>query len=117
MNKEEIKNKEILKSIEMLEHTRYEVIGYLSDSYMLNVIVDIIDDYKECLAEYDALQQENEKLNHYKLLYQKVKEKNEKAVAYIENRYDPEQKALTNTFDKDNVGELLELLEGNNEIQ
>ena len=62
------------------------------------------------------LEEENEKLNHYKLLYQKVKEKNEKAVAYIEDRYDPEQKALTHTFDKCNVGELLDILEGSNEI-
>ena len=72
---------------------------------------------KTHLTTYDKLKQENEKLNHYKLLYQKVKERNDKAVAYIEDRYDPEQKVLTHTFDKSNVGELLDILEGNNEIQ
>ena len=62
------------------------------------------------------LEEENEKLNHYKLLYQKVKERNDKAIDYIEDRYDSEQKKLIHTFDKDNVEELLDILEGNNEI-
>lgn len=68
-------------------------------------------DLRRLERENTKLQQENEKLNHYKLLYQKVKERNEKAVAYIEDRYDPEQKVCVNTFDKCNVGELLEILD------
>ena len=65
--------------------------------------------------ENKKLQQENEKLNHYKLLYQKVKDRNDKAIDYIEDRYDPEQKVLTHTFDKDNVEELYKILEGKND--
>ena len=67
--------------------------------------------------KYNEAYNENLKLNHYKLLYQKVKERNEKAIEYIEDRYDYEQKTITHTFDKSNVWELLDILEGNNEIQ
>ena len=35
----------------------------------------------------------------------------DKAIEYIEERYNGE--VLTHTFDKDNVGELLEILKGN----
>ena len=33
----------------------------------------------------EELQNENEKLNHYKLLYQKVKERNDKAIELVED--------------------------------
>jgi len=39
----------------------------------------------------EQLQKENEKLNHYKLLYQKVKDRNDKAIEYIkEHMMNPE---------------------------
>ena len=44
-------------SEELLEKTKYEFINYLTDSYMLNIAVDVIDNYKECLGEYKELQQ------------------------------------------------------------
>lgn len=36
------------------------------------------------INKYNILKAENEILNHYKLLYQKVKERNDKAIEYIE---------------------------------
>ena len=36
------------------------------------------------LADYEKLKKENEMLNHYKLLYQKVKERNDKALKFIQ---------------------------------
>lgn len=39
----------------------------------------------ELYIENQKLKKENEKLNHYKLLYQKVKERNDKAIEYVEN--------------------------------
>lgn len=60
---------------------------------------------------------EIEKLNHYKLLYQKVKERNDKAIEYVENnrcstwyKVDMNSGLLTR---HDNA--LLEILKDNNE--
>lgn len=59
------------------------------DDELVPIILEMIkDSYKSGLnqAEYDNnmdLINENEKLNHYKLLYQKVKERNTKAIEYI----------------------------------
>ena len=39
----------------------------------------------ELLARIELLEQENEKLNHYKLLYQKVKDRNDKAIEILES--------------------------------
>ena len=59
---------------------------------------------KNCLEElitaYDEKDKEIERLNNI------IKEVRE----YIQDRYDGE--VLTHTFDKDNVGELLEILKG-----
>lgn len=41
------------------------------------------NDKMELLKKIDMFQKENEKLNHYKLLYQKVKERNDKAIEYV----------------------------------
>ena len=49
-------------SEEMLYKTRSEVTNYLSDSYMLNIITDVIDNNIELLREYKQLQQENQQL-------------------------------------------------------
>ena len=110
MNKED----ELIKYLEGL--SKDEIIGitireFNENRYFREVKIG------EYLKEIEILKQENEKLNHYKLLYQKVKERNEKAIEYIEDRYDYEQKTITHTFDKSNVWELLDILEGNNEIQ
>lgn len=48
-------------SEEELLKTKIEVIKYLSDSYMLNVIVDIIDDTIELLQEHKQVEQESQK--------------------------------------------------------
>ena len=55
---------------------------------------------EEMPREIARLEDENE------LLQQRIN----KAIEYIQNRYDGE--ALTHTFDKDNVGELLDILKG-----
>ena len=41
-----------------------------------------------------------------------LNEKIEKALLYIEDRYDYEQNVLTYTFDRDNIKELYEILKG-----
>ena len=75
---------------------------------------------------YDELLKENEKLNHYKLLYQKVKERNDKAIEFIESKNNgicivngEEKGAYTFLLDFDKsrefVWSLLEILKGNNE--
>lgn len=70
----------------------------------------------------EELIKENEKLNHYKLLYQKVKERNDKAIEYIETA-EPNYKDLHSMFlDSEYISnygacELLEILKGNNEEQ
>ena len=74
--------------------------------------------YKEYLEkENQQLKKENEKLNHYKLLYQKVKEKNDKAVEYMKlnfmNRIDID--GGERYFADYEIHELYEILEGNNE--
>ena len=49
------------------------------------------------------LQQENEKLNHYKLLYQKVKDRNDKAIELLK------EKVKVIPFDENGEGGGLEL--------
>jgi hypothetical protein len=67
----------------------------------------------------EQLQQENEKLNHYKLLYQKVKDRNDKAIEYIDDNvavYAFNNKDLPHwEFNADDIEMLLEILKGNNE--
>ena len=66
----------------------------------------------------DYLQKENEKLNHYKLLYQKVKERNDKAIEYMKDFiFEP---LLVNEDRKlimfnDNLRRFEDILKGNNE--
>lgn len=66
--------------------------------------------------EIKRLEKENEKLNHYKLLYQKVKERNDKAIEYIEHfSKDSEIRIYgipeTKVFIGD-IGQLFEILKG-----
>ena len=62
--------------------------------------------------ELDKLQQENEKLNHYKLLYQKVKERNAKAIEFIEELYDNTDDITCYDIDRYRREELLDVLKG-----
>jgi len=57
--------------------------------------------------KYDSLKKVNERLCN---ALNEVIERNSKAIEYIQDRYDGE--ALTHTFDKCNVKELLEILQG-----
>lgn len=62
---------------------------------------------EEILRLYD-LKKENEKLNHYKLLYQKVKERNDRAIKIMEDYTLFDLKA-------EKVMEVINLLKGNEE--
>ena len=66
------------------------------------------------------LQDENEKLNHYKLLYQKVKERNDKAIEYIDNCLDNEYQLEPDYAPNEYVVNILsktwDILEDNNEV-
>lgn len=71
--------------------------------------------YVEVTNYIKSLEQENEKLNHYKLLYQKVKERNDKAVEYMKPRFmnciDNEKRYFAD-YD---IQQIYEILEGFNE--
>ena len=77
-----------------------------------------IDRLLEDTKEINTLREENKRLNksleeqrHFYLNQLQQKENIIKEVReYIQDRYDGE--VLTHTFDKDNVGELLEILKG-----
>lgn len=60
--------------------------------------------------------QENEKLNHYKLLYQKVKDRNDKAIEFVEELYDNTDDITCYDIDRNTRDDLLEILKGNNEV-
>ena len=65
------------------------------------------------LEEYITnLQQENEKLNHYKLLYQKVKERNDKAIEYLHETCNIGLGELSVYGDNINPCELEKILKG-----
>jgi hypothetical protein len=63
----------------------------------------------------EQLQKEIEKLNHYKLLYQKVKDRNEKAIEYLHETCNIGLGELSVYGDDINPCELKKILEGNNE--
>lgn len=66
---------------------------------------------KDIVNIIQTLQQENEKLNHYKLLYQKVKDRNDKAIEFMNEKY----KDGTMWFIR-STDELRKILKGNNEV-
>ena len=71
------------------------------------------NDKMELLKKIDMFQKENEKLNHYKLLYQKVKDRNDKAIEYIKGHMmNPE---LMDEFEYISTSpkQLLKILKGN----
>lgn len=63
----------------------------------------------------EELIKENEKLNHYKLLYQKVKDRNDKAIEYIEENCWLSAMKEFNCLESGEVKYLVEILKGNNE--
>ena len=74
-----------------------------------------VEDWEKVTKSLIELQKENEKLNHYKLLYQKVKERNTEAIEYLEQQLEYSKKdcipARQFTCEKS-----LKILEGNNEV-
>ena len=84
----------------------------------MNKDVNIYSFNDECyvyLGDYRKLQQENEKLNHYKLLYQKVKERNDKAIEYIEeNCVLKHLENMMTDLSISGVKDLVEILKGEN---
>ena len=75
------------------------------------------NDKMELLKKIDMFQKENEKLNHYKLLYQKLKDRNDNGIEYIKRHMmNPE---LMDEFEYISTSpkKLLEILKGNNEEQ
>lgn len=76
--------------------------------------------YVEVTNYIKSLEQENEKLNHYKLLYQKVKDRNDKAIEFVEwyindNKDFYKNKNIGLTLSE--TDGLLEILKGNNETK
>jgi regulator of replication initiation timing len=82
-------NQELKKQVEK----KYKKVGTLTNEILYE--------------ENTKLQQENEKLNHYKLLYQKVKDRNDKAIDFLENH-----RSGSDWYD---TRDLLDILKGNNE--
>lgn len=66
------------------------------------------------MATVKELLEENEKLNHYKLLYQKVKDRNDKAIEYVENNTYTSAGSLKTTLylQNDELYDFLEILKG-----
>lgn len=86
-----------------------------------DIEITSVEDWEKVTKSLIELQQENEKLNHYKLLYQKVKERNDKAIEYINKNkriYDVDgtKEKMLDEFDiLASPKILIEILKGNNE--
>lgn len=87
-----------------------------------NEFIDLLIHYKKencILAEENKKKgEENIKLHHYKLLYQNVKERNDKAIEYINDNWDGSSyfdSTLKGKVAELNISELEEILKGNNE--
>ena len=98
----------------------------LEDKYIRNVPCcneedcDFYKKYKENEADLTTVylkgyEDGKEKYNHYKLLYQKVKERNDKAIEYLKlnfmNKIDNEKRYFADCY----IQEIYEILEGFNE--
>ena len=73
-----------------------------------------VEDWEKVTKSLIKLQQENEKLNHYKLLYQKVKDRNDKAIEFVEELYDNTDDITCYDIDRNTRDDLLVILKGNN---
>ena len=71
-------------------------------------------DCRFILSYISELEKENEKLNHYKLLYQKVKERNMEAIELIENDLSLGVSTFGSVYSI-GANKVLEILKGNNE--
>lgn len=80
-----------------------EIFNEISSCFKMSVDMNGMKKLEEYITN---LQQENEKLNHYKLLYQKVKERNDKAIDFLENH-----RSGSDWYD---TRDLLEILKGEN---
>lgn len=89
------------------------------------MIGNLSNKYYSLREEYQKLIKKNEKLNHYKLLYQKVKDRNDKAIEYVNFLAIGTQGIKEELLDKCQIGmvkfnkticgdELLEILKGEN---
>lgn len=93
------------------------ILNYLETTSLKphNDYTSVIFTYKDQKTLYKyikQLQQENEMLHHYKLLYQKVKDRNDKAIEYIKKHSIDENGDIgINLFAYD-VAELLNILKG-----
>ena len=98
------------------EETKKKMILISSILYKNNVPIEegkIIGHFIEELVK------ENEKLNHYKLLYQKVKERNDKAIEFIENngekQYNHHDNYRGKWYRPEELDTLDDILKGENE--
>ena len=78
------------------------------------------EDLNNLALERNTLKKENEKLNHYKLLYQKVKERNDEAIKFVESYmredyYEEIDEYITHLTWNMTKEDLLDILKGNNE--
>ena len=80
--------------------------------YILEEITQ--EDLNNLTLERNTLKKENKKLNHYKLLYQKVKDRNDEAIEYLKDREEDNECCSVCSVMSDR---LLEILKGNNETQ
>lgn len=81
-----------------------------------NIEITSIEDWNKVTHSIVELQKENEKLNHYKLLYQKVKERNTKVIDYIEKNCWLSAMKEFNCLESGEVKYLVEILKGDNEV-
>ena len=82
-----------------------------------DIEITSVEDWEKVTKSLIELQQEKEKLNHYKLLYQKVKDRNDLGIERLEalivfwKKYNP----IDNTMQVEQFKGVIELLKGNNE--
>lgn len=105
---------ELLARIELLEKENKELKESLHQASI--GIQELIEQDIECPTTCEKLKQENEKLNHYKLLYQKVKERNDKAIEFIENDLSLGVSTFGSVYSI-GANKVLDILKGNNETK
>ena len=116
MNKEEItKALEIIREPITVNCKEYHYFDDENYSKLINVYENclwFINNFEQINATVELVEKENEKLNHYKLLYQKVKERNDKAIEYLHETCNIGLGELSIYGDDINPCELKKILEG-----
>lgn len=92
--------------------------GEFEDSEVMDLLIHYRNENGILLEENKNIGEENCKLHHYKLLYQKVKERNDKAIEYVENNINFCKNDSQGTYDVCNIRiasdkKLLEILKCN----